>query len=79
MGIGSAPCAVPNLSKSIERGNPRRTHPKDAGAEPFVSMVTGEMGPGIERGRETVPGELVGISSHLTMRLLDKTLDTSCI
>lgn len=50
MGIGSTLHVVPNLSKSIGRGNPRRTHPKDAGAEPFVSMVTGEMGPGMERG-----------------------------
>lgn len=50
MGIGSTLRAVPNLSESIGRGNPRRTHPKDAGAEPFVSMVTGELGPGMERG-----------------------------
>lgn len=50
MGIGSTLYAVPNLSESIARGNPRRTHPKDAGAEPFVSMVTRKMGPGMERG-----------------------------
>lgn len=49
-GIGSSLCVLPNLSESIGRGNPRRTHPNDAGAEPFVAMVTGEMGPGMERG-----------------------------
>lgn len=49
-GIGSKLCVVPHLSESIGRGNPRRTHPTDAGAEPCVAMVTGEMGPGTERG-----------------------------